>query len=433
VSSIDNKIKKIIAREVLDSRGNPTIETEVFLNNGIHATAIVPSGASTGIYEAVELRDKDQKRYSGKGVLTAIKNVNKKIAPQLIGITIFNQDEIDKKMLELDGTKNKANLGGNAILSVSLAVLRAAALASNKPLFEYIHEKYCLFNKQKYLLPIPLMNILNGGKHAGNKLAIQEFMIMPVGMKSFKENLRMGVEIYHTLKKHLKDKFGPQAINVGDEGGFAPPMSKTNEALDALLIAIEQSGYIAGKDVFIALDAAASVFYSNDFYYIDDLKLSRTDLLEYYINLVKTYPILSIEDPFYEDDFESFSELTRKIGKQVQIVGDDLFVTNIDRLKKGTTLQAANALLLKVNQIGTVTEAMLAAEYAVKNKMRVVVSHRSGDSEDPFIADLSVGINCGQIKTGAPARSERTSKYNQLLRIEETLEDKAVYSYSLLF
>jgi len=425
------KIKKVIAREVLDSRGNPTIESTVYLNNGISSSAIVPSGASTGIHEALELRDvENKKRYFGKGVLKAIKNVVEIISPKIAGISIFNQEEIDNTMINLDGTPNKSKLGSNAILSVSLACVRAAAMALDMPLYKYIHENYCLRMKDKYIMPIPLMNILNGGKHAGNKLAIQEFMIMPVGKKSFSENLRVGVEVYHELKNYLKTKFGRTAINVGDEGGFAPPLSLTKDAIDAILLSIDECGYTPGKDVFIALDAAASVFYNEGKYEIDGKKLTKDDLMEFYIDLTNTYPILSIEDPFFEDDFQAFSELNRKIGHKVQIVGDDLFVTNINRLKIGVKNHSANALLLKVNQIGTFTEAIQAAKYAINSKMNLIVSHRSGETEDPFIADLAVGINSGQIKTGAPARGERTAKYNQLLRIEDSL-DRSIYGYTI--
>ncbi|MGQ4915071.1 MAG: phosphopyruvate hydratase [Candidatus Asgardarchaeia archaeon] len=425
------KIKKVIAREVLDSRGNPTIESTVYLNNGISSRAIVPSGASTGIHEALELRDvENKKRYFGKGVLKAIKNVVEIISPKIAGISIFNQEEIDNTMINLDGTPNKSKLGSNAILSVSLACVRAAAMALGIPLYKYIHENYCLRMKDKYIMPIPLMNILNGGKHAGNKLAIQEFMIMPVGKKSFSENLRVGVEVYHELKNYLKTKFGRTAINVGDEGGFAPPLSLTKDAIDAILLSIDECGYTPGKDVFIALDAAASVFYNEGKYEIDGKKLTKDDLMDFYIDLTNTYPILSIEDPFFEDDFQAFSELNRKIGHKVQIVGDDLFVTNINRLKIGVKNHSANALLLKVNQIGTFTEAIQAAKYAINSKMNLIVSHRSGETEDPFIADLAVGINSGQIKTGAPARGERTAKYNQLLRIEDSL-DRFIYGYTI--
>ncbi|MGQ4833324.1 MAG: phosphopyruvate hydratase [Candidatus Asgardarchaeia archaeon] len=417
-------IKKIKAREILDSRGNPTIETEIYTTDGIIGRAAVPSGASTGIHEAVEIRDNDPKRYFGKGVLKAVKNVETKIFPNLKGFSVLDQIKIDRIMIELDGTKNKSNLGANAILSVSLAVARAAANSLRIPLFSYISKYLC--NNFKNLpcspiLPYPLMNILNGGKHAGNELSIQEFMIIPRVRDSFNESLRASVEIYHTLKKYLKKKYGPSAINVGDEGGFAPPFKLTSDALDALVISIEEAGYSAGKEVLLAIDAAASVFFDEKtkVYHIDGVTMSVEELMDYYLELTKKYPLRSIEDPFYEEDFEAFSEFTKRVGSRIQIVGDDLFVTNKERLEHGISLNSANALLLKVNQIGTLTEALDAADVAVKNNYAVIVSHRSGETEDPFISDLAVGMGVGQIKAGAPCRSDRNAKYNQLLRIAE--------------
>ncbi len=414
-------ISKIKAREVLDSRGNPTVEVDVITESGNMGRAAVPSGASTGRYEALELRD-GGKRYHGKGVLKAVKNVNEIIAPALKGLDVRSQEEIDKKMIELDGTPNKSKLGANAILAVSLATARAAANILKIPLYKYLSK-----NKDELLLPVPLMNIINGGKHAGNKLNIQEFMIIPHSGKTFKETLRIGVEIYHTLKRILEKKYGKSAINVGDEGGYAPPMEQTTEALEALIKSIEEAGYTPRKEVSLGLDAAASEFYDEEHgkYYLDQRSLTVDELIEYYTQLVETYSIISIEDPFQEEDFETFAEFTKKLGNKVQIVGDDLFVTNTGRLEKGIQVGAANALLLKVNQIGTLTEALEAAKTAFRHDYAVIVSHRSGETEDPFIADLAVALCTGQIKTGAPARSDRTSKYNQLLRIEEELGEKA--------
>ena len=416
-------ISKMKAREILDSRGNPTVEVDVITESGNIGRAAVPSGASTGRYEALELRD-GGKRYHGKGVLKAVNSVNEIIAPALKGLDVRSQEEIDKKMIELDGTPNKSKLGANAILAVSLATARAAANALKIPLYKYLSK-----NKDELLLPVPLMNIINGGKHAGNKLNIQEFMIIPHGGKTFKETLRIGVEIYHTLKRILEKKYGKSAINVGDEGGYAPPMEQTTEALEALIKSIEEAGYTPRKEVSLGLDAAASEFYDEERgkYYLDQRSLTVDELIEYYTQLVETYPIISIEDPFQEEDFETFAEFTKKLGNKVQIVGDDLFVTNTRRLEKGIQVGAANALLLKVNQIGTLTEALEAAKTAFRHDYAVIVSHRSGETEDPFIADLAVALCTGQIKTGAPARSDRTSKYNQLLRIEEELGEKASF------
>lgn len=405
-------IRKVRAREIIDSRGNPTIECEVFTERS-WGRASVPSGASTGTYEALELRDGDE-RFKGRGVLKACRNVNEVIAPAIIGMDVRNQREIDHKMIELDGTENKSRLGANAILAVSLAVAKAAANALNLPLFKYLNEKAST-------LPVPLMNIINGGKHAGNKLSIQEFMIVPADFNSFREALRAGCEVYMELKSILKIKYGVSAINVGDEGGFAPPISNTREALCVLEEAIDRTGY--SDRVMMAIDAAATSFHHDGIYTIDGKAMQKEELMEYYVELVSEFPILLIEDPFHEEDFESFRELTKRIGDKVEIVGDDIFVTNMKRLKRGLEIGAANSILIKVNQIGTLTEAMDVAKFAISNGYGIVISHRSGETEDNYIADLAVALEGGKIKTGAPARGERTSKYNQLLRIEECLEE----------
>lgn len=379
----------------------------------------VPSGASTGTNEALELRDADPNRYGGKGVLTAVKNVNTIIQKELLGLDVRNQREIDELMIELDETDNKSNLGANAILGVSMAVARAAADSLNVPLYRY------LGGSNAFTLPVPTMNVLNGGKHAGNDLAIQEFMIQPKGAETFYEALQMGAEIYHVLGKILEKKYGRSSTNVGYEGGYAPKMSESTEALDALAQAIEEAGY-TDTEVTIGLDAAASEFYEDEAYSIDGKKRSAPELMDYYVELVNSYPILSIEDPFYEEAFEDFEALTNELWDTI-IVGDDLFVTNIERLSKGVDMGAANALLLKVNQIGTISEAFDAANMASRNGYTVIVSHRSAETEDTTIADISVAIGAEMIKTGAPARGERTAKYNQLLRIEEDLGEVAHY------
>ncbi|AKB43726.1 MULTISPECIES: phosphopyruvate hydratase [Methanosarcina] len=412
------KIQKIHAREILDSRGNPTVEVDVFTPKGF-GRAGVPSGASTGTNEALELRDADPNRYGGKGVLTAVKNVNTIIQKELLGLDVRNQREIDELMIELDETDNKSNLGANAILGVSMAVARAAADSLNVPLYRY------LGGSNAFTLPVPTMNVLNGGKHAGNDLAIQEFMIQPKGAETFYEALQIGAEIYHVLGKLLEKKYGRSSTNVGYEGGYAPKMSESTEALDALAQAIEEAGY-TDTEVTIGLDAAASEFYEDEAYAIDGKKLSAPELMDYYVELVNSYPILSIEDPFYEEAFEDFEALTNELWDTI-IVGDDLFVTNIERLSKGVDMGAANALLLKVNQIGTISEAFDAANMASRNGYTVIVSHRSAETEDTTIADISVAIGAEMIKTGAPARGERTAKYNQLLRIEEDLGEVAHY------
>lgn len=407
-------ITDLKAREILDSRGNPTIEVDLFVGEN-KFSASVPSGASTGAHEALELRD-GGKRFLGKGVLKAVRNIKKKIAPMLKGKDCTQQKEIDKLMIELDGTVNKSRLGANAILAVSLAVCRAGAFCKGKKLFEYLAG--LAGRKKEMRLPRPFFNVINGGKHAGNKLAIQEFMIAP-RMNSFKENLRVGAEIYHALKKIIEKKHGKNAVNVGDEGGFAPPIKKAEEAFNLLKEAVREAGYT--RKVDLAMDCAASDFYARKRgYYLLHKKFSKEKLLEYYLKLIKNYKIYSIEDPFEEEDFESFARLRRK--SSIQVVGDDLTATNIERIEEAIGEESCNCLLLKVNQIGTLTEALEAAKTAFSAGWQIMVSHRSGETEDTFIADLAVGLGCGMIKSGAPCRGERTAKYNRLLRIEELLE-----------
>jgi enolase len=417
---VSYKITKIKAREILDSRGNPTVEAEVYTKSGM-AYGRVPSGASTGIHEALELRD-GGKRYGGKGVLKAVINVNNSISRKLKGMDVRDPKKIDQVMLDFDGTVNKSKLGANAILSVSLACASLLAKLENKPL-------YSVLGKGR-MLPIPFFNVINGGEHAANNLAVQEFMIAPFG-KNFKESLRMGAETYHELKKNLAKKYGKESTNVGDEGGFAPKINKVEDALKILVKTFEELGY--EKKIKIGMDAAASEFYSHGYYHIDGKKKGYHKMIDYYEDLVKHYPIISIEDPFDQDHFLAWKDLNDKIGKgaigkKVQIVGDDLLCTNPRRIHMALDRNMCNALLLKVNQIGTLSEAIGAAKLAMKNKWNVMVSHRSGETEDPFIADLAVALNCGQIKTGAPCRSERLAKYNQLLRIEEELGKKAKYA-----
>ncbi|HIP89263.1 MAG TPA: phosphopyruvate hydratase [Thermococcus paralvinellae] len=415
------EITAITAREILDSRGNPTVEVDVYTPVAM-GRAAVPSGASTGTHEALELRD-GGKRFHGKGVRRAVENINKIIAPELIGMDVRLQRDIDMLMIELDGTENKSNLGANAILGVSLAVAKAAANTLGVSLYRYIG------GTNAYVLPVPMSNVINGGVHAGNDLDFQEFMIMPVGAGSFKEGIQMVSETYHTLKRILTKKYGKLAVNVGDEGGFAPPMKEVTEPLEALVKAVEETGYKVGDEIAFALDAASSEFYNAEKgrYIVGGEEYTREELIDLYKELVNTYPIVSIEDPMHEEDFEGFAMVTRELGKRVQIVGDDIFVTNVKRLRKGIEMGAANALLLKVNQIGTLSEAIDAAYLAFRAGYGVVVSHRSGETEDATIADLAVAINAGQIKTGAPARSDRNAKYNQLIRIEEELEGIAFY------
>jgi len=414
----DSKIVSVKAREVLDSRGNPTVEAEV-ATSSFKVTAIAPSGASTGTHEVLELRDGGQ-RFGGKGVLKAVGNVNKKIGPKLKGMDAIDYREADRVMIDLDGTPTKSKLGGNAMVAVSLAVAKAGALASDLELHQFL-------GPQSSTLPIPMMNIINGGRHAGTGLRIQEFMIVPAGAERFSEALRMGAEVYQTLRGILMEAYGPSAVNVGDEGGFAPPMETTAQALDMIVKAIEKAGYVPGKDVSLALDCAASEFCSQGVYSIDKKRLGPMELLDQYSAWVRKYPIVSIEDPFNEEAFDMFKLMTYRMGRKLQIIGDDLLVTNIQRIQKAIDMGAANATLLKVNQIGTVSESMEAASLSFKSGYRVVVSHRSGETEDTSIADLAVALGCGQIKTGAPARAERTAKYNRLLRIEEQLGKKALF------
>ncbi|SJZ41446.1 phosphopyruvate hydratase [Selenihalanaerobacter shriftii] len=408
-------IEDVYAREILDSRGNPTVEVEVILSSGAMGRAAVPSGASTGAYEAVELRDGDEDRYLGKGVRQAVNNVNEVIAPELVGMDATRQVEIDEIMIELDGTENKGDLGANAILGVSLAVAKAAAHALNLPLYSYIGG----VNAKE--LPVPMMNILNGGEHADNNVDIQEFMIMPVGANTFYQALRMGAEIFHNLKNVLQERDLNTA--VGDEGGFAPNLSSNEEALEVIVEAVESAGYVPGEDINFALDVAATEIYQDEKYILAGEGVEKTseEMVAFYSELVDKYPIISIEDGLAEDDWKGWQQMTEKLGDQVQIVGDDLFVTNTERLAKGIEMGASNSILIKVNQIGTVTETLEAIEMAKKAGFTVVVSHRSGETEDTTISDLVVATNAGQIKTGAPSRTDRVAKYNQLLRIEEEL------------
>jgi len=419
---LKESISKVTAREILDSRGNPTIEVEVTTEGGATGIASVPSGASKGKYEAVELRD-GGKRYHGMGVGKAIRSVTDSIAPKITGVDVREQRRIDQIMIELDGSKNKENLGANSILGVSIACAKAASLSKGEQLYEYIG------GLEVSLLPIPFFNIINGGKHAGNKLDFQEFMVVPVGARSFGEAVRIGSEVYHALKHQLLYSHGKTSINVGDEGGFAPPFSTPEEALDSIMKAINEMGY---QDMAsLGMDVAATTFFDGEGgYTVAGKSYSRDKLIDYYTELVDSYPIISIEDPLHEEDFQGFRDLTQAVD--VQILGDDIFVTNRDRLKKGIEMGAANALLWKVNQVGTLTEALESAEMATKNGYAVQASHRSGDTEDPFVADLAVGIGCGQIKAGAPCRGERTAKYNRLLRIEEKIGGKARYPSGLL-
>ena len=411
----------VYAREILDSRGNPTVEVDVTLEDGTFGRAQVPSGASTGAYEAVELRDGDKARYLGKGVLQAVKNVNEVIAPEIVGLDATAQVEIDNLMLALDGTPNKSKLGANAILGVSMAVAKAAAKALKLPLYKYLGG----VNAKE--LPVPMMNILNGGEHADNNVDIQEFMIMPVGATSFREALRMNTEIYHQLKSVLKSKGLSTAI--GDEGGFAPNLASNEDAIKVILEATEKAGYVAGKDIMIALDVAATEIYKDGKYHLEGEGVVKTseEMVAYYEMLVNKYPIVSIEDGLAEDDWAGWKLLTEKLGKCVQLVGDDLFVTNVERLSTGIEQETANAILIKVNQIGSITETFNAIEMAKRAGYTCIISHRSGETEDTTIADIAVALNAGQIKTGAPARTDRVAKYNQLLRIEEELGSVAEY------
>ena len=413
-------IDVVTAREILDSRGNPTVEVEVLLDDDSLGRAAVPSGASTGAFEAVELRDGDKARYGGKGVLKAVENVNEAIAEEVIGFDATDQREIDAVMLELDGTDNKAKLGANAILGVSLAVAQAAAESAGLPLFRYVG------GPNAHVLPVPMMNILNGGSHADSNVDIQEFMIAPIGAETFAEAVEKGASVYHALKKVLKDR--GLSTGLGDEGGFAPNLESNRAALDLILEAIKAAGLEPGTDIALALDVAASEFYDDGAYTFEGAKKSSDEMIAYYVGLVEKYPLVSIEDPLNEEDWEGWKKITEALGDKVQLVGDDLFVTNPTRLARGIESGTANALLVKVNQIGTLTETLDAVTLAQTNGYKCMMSHRSGETEDTTIADLAVATNCGQIKTGAPARSERVAKYNQLIRIEETLDDAATYA-----
>lgn len=421
-------IKKVHARQILDSRGNPTVEVDVFTSNDRMGRAAVPSGASTGQHEAVELRDGDKSRFMGKGVQKAVENVNKSISQKLLGVSVFEQNLIDQTMLDLDGTPNKSKLGANAILGVSLAVAKAAAQEINQPLFRYIG------GVNANTLPVPMMNILNGGSHADNAIDFQEFMVMPVKARSFSEALRMGTEVFHHLKNVLKSK--NLSTNVGDEGGFAPNIASNKEAIEVVLQAIEKAGYKAGEEIFIALDAASTEFYDQEkgIYKLDSSgdELSSSDMASYWKEWVDQYPIISIEDGMSEDDWEGWQKHTELIDGKCQLVGDDLFVTNVERLQDGIDQNIGNSILIKVNQIGSLTETIDTVNLAKRHSYKSVISHRSGETEDNFIADLAVALNAGQIKTGSASRSDRMAKYNQLLRIEESLGANAVYPGKLI-
>ena len=420
-----SNILKIHARQIIDSRGNPTVEADVITKNGFLGRAAVPSGASTGKHEAVELRDNDKSVYQGKGVLNAVNNINNEINNELNGLLINDQSNIDNTLITLDGTDNKSRLGANAILAVSLACAKAAALENNQELFEY------LGNDLSFDMPMPMMNILNGGSHADNKIDFQEFMVMPIGAQSFSQALQMGTEVFHSLKNELTNK--GYSTNVGDEGGFAPNLSSNEKAIEIVLKSIESAGYRPGEDIYIALDAAASEFYNTDeklyhFHQSNGDKLTSNEMVDYWNDWVNKYPIISIEDGLDEDDWSAWKLMTDKLNDKIQIVGDDLFVTNINRLSKGINNRIANSILIKVNQIGTLTETISAVNMAKKNSYTSVMSHRSGETEDTTIADLSVALNTGQIKTGSASRSDRVAKYNQLLRIEEKLGDRALFT-----
>jgi len=414
-------IKQIKAREILDSRGNPTVEVEVALSDGTKGQAAVPSGSSIGKYEAIELRDGDKTRFNGWGVLKAVTNVNEPIANAIIGMSATDQEAIDHKLIELDGTPNKSRLGANAILGTSLAVAHAAANHLDMPLYHY------LGGANTYTLPVPLMNILNGGKHAVDSTDFQEFMVVPISASSFKHSIQIGTEIYHFLKKLLKDK--RESANVGDEGGFAPSLPSNKEAIEFVLAAIEKAGYKPGKDCFIALDPAASEFYQDGRYILarEGATFTSAQMVDYYVNLVSSYPLISLEDGMAEDDWDGWQLITEKLGSKIQLVADDLYTTNIDRLSQGISLKASNSLIIKFNQIGTLTETIAAIKMAQQAGWTAIASHRSGETEDTTVADLAVGLNTGQIKTGAPCRSERTAKYNRLLRIEEELGQNASF------
>ncbi len=421
-------ITAIRAREILDSRGNPTISTEVILSSGTVGKAAVPSGASTGTHEALELRDGNLSRYFGKGVLKAVANVKEIIAPQIIGLDALEQEEIDKRLIQLDGTPSKKKLGANAILSVSMAIAHAASQAMSLPLYSYLGKK------ETYRLPVPLINILNGGSHADNNVDIQEFMIVPTGSPNFSEAIRMSAEVFHHLKKILQKK--DYSTAVGDEGGFAPNLKSNEEALELILESIQKAGYKPGKDIFLAIDVAASEFFTDKKYFFkksDGSKRSSDEMINFYESLVQKYPIISIEDGFAEDDWKGWTLMTEELGHRIQIVGDDIFVTNLERFKKGVEMKIGNSILIKLNQIGTLSETLETIRYAHEKEYSTVISHRSGETEDTFIADLSVAVDSGQIKTGSLSRSERVAKYNRLLEIEEELKDKGTYAGSQVF
>ena len=415
-------VEQVKGREILDSRGNPTVEVEVTLSDGTIGQAAVPSGASTGTYEAVELRDGDNKRYGGKGVLQAVNHTNTRIATGIKGMAATDQEAIDRKLIKLDGTDSKSRLGANAILGTSLAVAHAAANSLDLPLYRYLGQV------DGYTLPVPLMNILNGGKHAANSTDFQEFMVVPAGASSFRQSLQMGTEVYHSLQKVLKDR--GLSTNVGDEGGFAPPLPSNKDAIEAVLAAIEKAGYQPGRDCFIALDPAASEFYQDGRYVLEreGTRLSSAEMVEFYVRWISAYPIISIEDGMAEDDWDGWKLITVKLGNKVQLVGDDLYTTNVSRLKRGIDIKASNSILIKLNQIGTLTETIAAIRMAQAAGWTAVVSHRSGETEDTTISDLAVGLNAGQIKAGAPCRSERTAKYNRLLWIEDELGQAARFA-----
>ncbi|RLI64363.1 MAG: phosphopyruvate hydratase [Promethearchaeia archaeon] len=424
------KIEKIHARWILDSRGNPTVECDMWAGENTFVRAAVPSGASTGEAEAVELRDNDPTKFGGKGVLKAVSNINTKISKIVVGMDCSQQKALDQAMIDADGTQNKGNFGANAILAVSMCAMKAAAKIQQKPLYQYVYElAHDGKTADKYLLPIPSSNVLNGGKHAGGDLAPQEFMIQAIGAPNFREAIRMTAEVYHTMKKVIKQKYGATSVNVGDEGGFAPALSTTREALDIIMESIKQSGYAPGKDIVLAMDPAASEFYDkeNKVYNIDGKALTPAELVDYWAGIVNEYPIKSLEDPFDEEGWSEFAALKAKIGNQCQIVGDDLTVTNVKRLQKAIDMNAISSLLLKINQIGTISEAIEAAKLTFSHGYTVMVSHRSGETCDNTIADIVVGLCTGQIKSGAPCRADRLSKYNQLMRIEEELDEKAHY------
>jgi enolase len=424
----ETAITEIRAREILDSRGNPTISTQVFLSSGAVGKAAVPSGASTGTHEALELRDGNISRYFGKGVLKAVANVKEIIAPHIVGLDALDQEEIDKRLIQLDGTPSKKKLGANAILSVSMAAAQAAAQATSLPLYNYLGKK------ETYRLPVPMINILNGGSHADNNVDIQEFMIVPIGSPNFSEAIRISAEVFHHLKKILQKK--DYSTAVGDEGGFAPNLKSNEEALELILESIQKAGYKPGEDIFLAIDVAASEFFTDKKYFFkksDGSKRSSDEMVNFYESLVQKYPIISIEDGFAEDDWEGWKLMTEVLGHRIQIVGDDIFVTNLERFKKGVEKKIGNSILIKLNQIGTLSETIETIRYAHEKEYSTVISHRSGETEDTFIADLSVAFDSGQIKTGSLSRSERVAKYNRLLEIEEELKDKGTYAGSQVF